>query len=95
MKKKRPGMEAGAPSANFDVATAYGQAPQSVRAALHACTSPYPNVRSRPGEPRSSAEAFIALRTEDALAFPGHAPQTSAATPLTCGVAIDVPSHAS
>ena len=58
--------------------------------AAAAFTRPYPYVASHPGEPLSSAVTCKMCRTSAGVAaFPWAI--SSAATPLTCGVAMDVP----
>lgn len=59
--------------------------------ALRALTSPLPKTWSRPGCPRSSAVSNMAEETWVTVAC-GYRSQRSAATPDTCGVAMEVPS---
>jgi hypothetical protein len=53
-------------------------------------TRPNPTDASRPAAPRSSTEAASFARAWAAVCA-GLRPKTIAATPETCGVAIDVP----
>src|SRR4051794_4160735 len=55
-------------------------------------TRPKPKLGSRPAAPLSSTDASSLERTCAAVK-PGFLPQISAATPATCGVAIDVPEN--
>ena len=55
-----------------------------------ACTKPKPVLSSRPATSKSIAVFFNALRTSSALQLMLLL-HTKAATPVTCGVAIEVP----
>src|SRR4029453_18212872 len=61
----------------------------ALRASI-AFTSPKPNVGSYPAGPRSVALFSRMVSTCNGVRF-GFLPNTSAATPETCGAAIDVP----